>query len=137
MQPAGLREKGCESGATCTFFLHLSRLHLHCTALGLLGAKPRQASTHSPGILYRIPVQHISAVCQGPARGWVCSCISPCISCSPALCLLGDFSPPLTGGKWVQIRKGKQNNVLNSMQAILIISHCCYVNSYYRCTKGL
>lgn len=33
--------------------------------------------------------------------------------------------------------KGKQNHVLNSVQAILIISHCCYVNSYYRRTKGL
>lgn len=33
--------------------------------------------------------------------------------------------------------KGKQNHVLNLMQSILIISHCCYVNYYYCCTKGL
>lgn len=33
--------------------------------------------------------------------------------------------------------EGKQNHLRNLMQAILIISHCCYVNYYYRCTKGL
>lgn len=37
----------------------------------------------------------------------------------------------------LHMHKGKQNHILNLMQAILIISHCCYVNYYYCCTKGL
>lgn len=79
-------------------------------------------------------------MCVKDQRGAGCAAASSPASPAHLLCAcLGTFPPAdrRKVGPDTPVCKGKQNHVLNSVQAILIISHCCYVNSYYRRTKGL
>lgn len=144
-------ERGVRMKPRVHLFCIFYHLHLHCSVwydfkdswAGFLGGKYRwsghaqpQHPTWEHGYVLGVTLPAVDKGL-GATRGKY----AQINACSLLVDLFSShtFFPPGDKRKTspdLHVHKGKQNHVLNSMQAILIISHC-YVNYYYCCTKGL